>query len=435
MTLRCWRLKYRKYDVVLEPNKRNGLHAMGLVAAADYPVKEGETGMKVTKNDGKLIIGLDGRIDSNNAYEMEKEVLDVLSSNKEKDILFDAENLQYISSAGLRVLMKAHKAFGRKMDMINVSRDVYDIFETTGFTELFQVKKAYRSINVDGLEVIGRGFFGTVYRIDSESIVKVYKGKDSIPMIENEKKMAQKAFLSGIPTAISYDIVRVGEDYGSVFELLNAKSFHELAQDGTLPLSEIIMQYTDLLKLVHNTRPGKGTFPSYREKFLGFLEVVSKHLTDKQREKLKELFTAMPDEDGVVHGDIQMKNVMLVEDEPMLIDMDTLGLGNPVFDFAGLYVTYQLFEEDDPENAMSFLGMSNEFVDELWNHILDGYFDFEDDRERKGTIEKIALTAEIRFLFLLESTNLKSGELGKRRIAHTLEHIDELLETVTELTI
>lgn len=435
MTLRCWRLKYRKYDVVLEPNKRNGLHAMGLVAAADYPVKEGETGMKVTKNDGKLIIGLDGRIDSNNAYEMEKEVLDVLSSNKEKDILFDAENLQYISSAGLRVLMKAHKAFGRKMDMINVSRDVYDIFETTGFTELFQVKKAYRSINVDGLEVIGRGFFGTVYRIDSESIVKVYKGKDSIPMIENEKKMAQKAFLSGIPTAISYDIVRVGEDYGSVFELLNAKSFHELAQDGTLPLSEIIMQYTDLLKLVHNTRPGKGTFPSYREKFLGFLEVVSKHLTDKQREKLKELFTAMPDEGGVVHGDIQMKNVMLVEDEPMLIDMDTLGLGNPVFDFAGLYVTYQLFEEDDPENAMSFLGMSNEFVDELWNHILDGYFDFEDDRERKGTIEKIALTAEIRFLFLLESTNLKSGELGKRRIAHTLEHIDELLETVTELTI
>ena len=391
--------------------------------------------MKVTENDGRLMIELAGRIDSNNAAGMEKEIFDILSSGRERNILFDAENLEYISSAGLRVLMKVRKASGRKLDIINVSRDVYDIFETTGFTEMFCVKKAYRSINVEGLEVIGRGFFGTVYRIDSESIVKVYKGKDSIPMIENEKKMAQKAFLSGIPTAISYDIVRVGEDYGSVFELLNAKSFHELAQDGTLPLSEIIMQYTDLLKLVHNTRPGKGTFPSYREKFLGFLEVVSRHLTDKQREKLKELFTAMPDEDGVVHGDIQMKNVMLAEDEPMLIDMDTLGLGNPVFDFAGLYVTYQLFEEDDPENAMSFLGMSNEFVDALWNHIIDGYFDFEDDAERQRTIEKIALTAEIRFLFLLESTDLKSGELGKKRIAHTLEHIDELLEIVTELNI
>ena len=105
--------------------------------------------MKVMENDGRLMIELAGRIDSNNAAGMEKEIFDILSSGRERDILFDAENLEYISSAGLRVLMKVRKSAGRKLDIINVSRDVYDIFETTGFTEMFCVKKAYRSINGD----------------------------------------------------------------------------------------------------------------------------------------------------------------------------------------------------------------------------------------------------------------------------------------------
>ena len=383
----------------------------------------------------KRKISLAGRIDSNNASIVEQELFEKIGGQDDREIVFDAEKLTYISSAGLRVLMKVRKKFDHPLEILNVSRDIYDIFETTGFTELFAVKKAYRTMRVDGLEVIGRGFFGTVYRIDAERIVKVYKGEESIPMIENEKKMAQKAFVSGIPTAISYDIVKVGEDYGSVFELLNARTFHELAQSNAMPLPELIGKYTELLKIVHATRLEKGTFPSYRERFLAYLEVIAKHLTDQQYEGLKKLLTDMADENTVVHGDIQMKNVMMVDGEPMLIDMDTLGLGNPVFEFAGLYVTYQSFEEDDPDNAMSFLGMSNAFVDDLWNRIADSYFVFQNAADREETLAKIALVAAIRFLFLLETTDLKASDLGRTRIAHTLEHIDELLDIVTDLPI
>ncbi|MBP3206473.1 MAG: anti-sigma factor antagonist [Lachnospiraceae bacterium] len=383
----------------------------------------------------KLKISLEGRIDSNNAPAVEKELSEKIGEQDGREIALDVEKLTYISSAGLRVLMKLRKKVDHPIEILNVNRDIYDIFETTGFTELFDVKKAYRTVNVDGLEVIGRGFFGTVYRIDAESIVKVYKGKESIPKIENEKKMAQKAFVSGIPTAISYDIVKVGEDYGSVFELLNARTFHELAQSEAMPLPELIAKYTELLKIVHSTRLEKGTFPSYREKFLEYLEVIAKHLTEKQYDGLKKLLTDMDDENTVVHGDIQMKNVMMVDGEPMLIDMDTLGLGNPVFEFAGLYMTYQAFEEDDPDNSMSFLEMSNEFVDDLWNRIVDSYFVFPDAAHRKETLAKIALASAIRFLSLIESTDLKEGDLGRKRIAHTLEHIDELLDVVTDLTI
>lgn len=391
--------------------------------------------MKTIDHGKETIICLEGRIDSNNALDVEKELTGILGDLKDNRVSIDAEKLAYISSAGLRVLLKLRNQLGYPIEIRNASRDLYDIFETTGFTELFTVKKAYRSINVDGMEVIGRGFFGTVYRIDEETIVKVYQGEDSIPMIENEKRMAQKAFLSGIPTAISYDIVKVGDSYGSVFELLNAKSFNELVESGEMPLRDIVTKYTDLLKQVHGTTLAYGEFPSYRERYLDYLDVIAEYLTDEQLQKLRKLLTDMPEECTVVHGDMQMKNVMLVDNEPMLIDMDTLGLGNPVFELAGPYVTYKLFEEDDPNNSMEFLGLPKERVDELWELIVDTYFDFRNNEEKREITERIALAGAIRFLYIILTTDLKNSELGKIRIAHAAAHIEELLKTVTKLSL
>ena len=202
-----------------------------------------------------------------------------------------------------------------------------------------------------------------------------------------------------------------------------------------MPLEDAIKKYTLLLKQVHRTSFEYGKLPSYRERFLDYLGVIEGCLWDGQERKLRELLADMPEEYTVVHGDIQMKNVMMVDDEPMLIDMDTLGLGNPVFEFAGLYVTYQLFKEDDPEDSMKFLGISNEVVDEIWNRLVDEYFDFKDSEEKKETIDRIALVAAIRFLFLIETTDLKRTELGKRRILHTAERVEELLKNVTQFAI
>ena len=50
-------------------------------------------------------------------------------------------------------------------------------------------------------------------------------------MIENEKKLAKLAFVAGIPTAISFDIVKIGNTFGSVFELLKAKTFNDLIKE------------------------------------------------------------------------------------------------------------------------------------------------------------------------------------------------------------
>ena len=84
--------------------------------------------MNYYSENGILTICLEGRIDSNNAAQTEKELFETLASASDADIILDVDNLEYISSAGLRVLMKLRKQVKKQLTVINVSPEVYDIF-------------------------------------------------------------------------------------------------------------------------------------------------------------------------------------------------------------------------------------------------------------------------------------------------------------------
>ena len=183
--------------------------------------------MKYKENGSELTLYFEGHIDSANAKEIEDEIGAIKGRTQPEKLVIDCENLQYISSAGLRIVLRLMKEI-KPISIVNVSSDVYEIFDMTGFTEMAEIKKAYRKVSVDGCEVIGKGANGTVFRIDRDTIVKVYVNPDSLPEIQRERELARKAFVLGIPTAIPYDVVRVGDGYGSVFELLNAKSLAEI---------------------------------------------------------------------------------------------------------------------------------------------------------------------------------------------------------------
>ena len=117
-------------------------------------------------------IRLSGRIDSNNAAQVEKEVLAQLDGGESAALTLDAAGLDYISSAGLRVLLRLKKAYPA-LRIVNVSSEVYEILDMTGFTQMMTVEKAFRAVSVEGCEEIGRGANGSIYRIDQDSVVKV----------------------------------------------------------------------------------------------------------------------------------------------------------------------------------------------------------------------------------------------------------------------
>ncbi|MBR3347436.1 MAG: phosphotransferase [Solobacterium sp.] len=329
-----------------------------------------------TRKDGSHItIYLNGRISSDNAPEADrlvKEALDGVDS-----VVFDCSNLEYIASAGLRIILRTKNKID-DVTIIEACADVYDVFEVTGFTEMLEVHKAFKTISVEGCEVIGEGANGVVYRYGDDTIVKLYRNPDAIDEIKRERELARAAFVMGIPTAISYDIVRIkeGNCFGSVFEMLNADSYQNLLIDGTKSVDEIARMSADLLKILHGTKPKKGVLPLRKVGAEERLQQLkdSHALSDEDFDAVYKKIMEIPDDEKVLHGDFHIKNVMIQNGESLLIDMDTLCSGNPVFEFAATYLAYVGFQLVGPGVIPKFLKISNEDAGELYEKILQYYF-------------------------------------------------------------
>ena len=94
-----------------------------------------------TTENGNVILALDGRLDTNTALQLEDALKPVF--DKTKEIILDFGKLTFISSAGLRVLLLAMKTAKEKstsLTITNVSADVMEIFEVTGFAKILNIK-------------------------------------------------------------------------------------------------------------------------------------------------------------------------------------------------------------------------------------------------------------------------------------------------------
>lgn len=347
--------------------------------------------------DQGIVIALDGRIDTTNAGDAEDALNAIFASEPCDRVILDCESLDYLSSTGLRVILRLAKK-ASEVSLVNVSSAVYEVLEMTGFTELFEVTKAYRRISIEGCPVVGRGANGVVYRIDADTMCKVYRHSDALPEIQRERELSRAAFVAGIPTAIPYDVVRVGDGYGSVFEMLNAKSMAEMVAEGTYTIEQVAKESANLLRQMAATEVDPEVMPSVRDEALTWIDALEGTISPEQLSRLRTLFSEVPDITRMVHGDFHIKNVMVQDGEPLLIDMDTLGHGNPIFDLAAMYMAYVGFGVVDPYRIDRFLGISHEESAYLWDLILRDYLGDATEEEVAAVQDKCSLVCSVRLM-------------------------------------
>ena len=379
-----------------------------------------------------LNIALTGHIDSTNAPAVEEEVMALREQHPHSALTLDMKELTYISSAGLRVVLRLRK-LEPQFQLVNVSPEVYEILDMTGFTEMMPVEKARRTLSVEGCEIIGRGANGAVYRIDKDTVVKVYHNSDCLPDVQRERELARKAFVLGIPTAIPYDVVRVGESYGSVFELLNSRSFSKLIAADPDGMDTYVDLYVDLMKKMHATHVKPGDMPDMKAVALDWVTFLRDYLPADQAEKLVSLVEAVPQRDTMLHGDYHTNNIVMQNNEVLIIDMDTLCVGHPIFELASMYLAFVAFGELDHNVTLNFLKLPYETAGIFWRKALAKYLGAGDPAAVRAVEEKAMVVGYAR---LMRRTIRRNGfhtedglaniQLCKQRLAGLLDRVDSL---------
>ncbi len=325
-----------------------------------------------------------GNISSANAGEFEKSLSE--APGNAEGVVIDASALEYISSAGLRVLLSLKKRCKDiSFRIVGVNAEVMSIFDVTGFSEIMDIEPAARQISIKDCEVIGRGSCGECYRIDDETIIKLYYQDTDKELIESEKALSKKAFVMGIPTAISYDIVEADGRMGVVYELIKSKTLGELIRENGDKLDEYVDMYVDICKSVHSIHTDDPDIPSFKD--INRLDIANvTGITEEERDYLYRFLDLVPERDTCVHGDLNINNIMVQNGECCLIDMGELSTGTPMFDISRIYFS-MICAAPENDEFYSFYKMPTADVIKAYNKFFKGYFGCDSIEEAEKTNE------------------------------------------------
>ncbi len=348
--------------------------------------------MRAATDNGTFTIYLDGRIDSTNAPDVEKEILELAQQRGENSLVLDIENLAYISSAGLRVLMKLRKTQQETLTVLGASPEVYDIFETTGFTELLDVHKRLRELDVTDCPVIGQGGNGTIYRLDEDTIVKVYKPWIGLAQVDREREYARTAFVNGIPSVIAYDTVKCGDSLGVVFEMLKSDTLGHAMRDEPDRLEEYAEKHVALAKTLHSTHVPTGSFERIQDVYHRLAGNLDKWCSKEEISLLHSIIDDIPETDTVTHNDLHPGNIMIQDGELLLIDMPEVTVGPPVCDLIAIYRDMVSGPSGKEKGHIEqSVGMPAEQIIKAGNLFFAGYTGITDPDALKAYYEKLGL--------------------------------------------
>ncbi len=245
-------------------------------------------------------------------------------------------------------------------------------------------KKPMREVSVEGCKLIGKGGNGAVYRLDDETIVKVYDGRRYSPeRIKKSRETTRNAFVAGIPSMIAFDMVKVGKDYGVVYEMINARSMKDVIASNPGKTEEYAHLIAATLKKLHHTEFEKGALPDAR----GLLRTEIKMSAEKgvytraQAERLFRMVEDIPFRNTFIHYDFHPGNLMYQNGEIVLIDIDDAGLGHPIIDLASMYLVYVSAAKANWKVNENDITKKQYAV--LWDIIIKDYFGVSSPKEIK----------------------------------------------------
>ena len=174
---------------------------------------------------------------------------------------------------------------------------------------------------------------------DAGLLLKVFKKNATEEKAAKDFTMARKVASLGITTAAVYEIVKVGDKFGVIYQnIKNKKSYSRLIADDPEQMREYVKAFAARTKELHAT-------PCDTEMFEGRTEMIRKGIAhakfvEKYKPDLYKLADEMAEHTTCLHGDLQSGNLIRADGRDYWIDFDRFSYGDPIMDIAHMYNIY-----------------------------------------------------------------------------------------------
>ena len=294
--------------------------------------------------------------------------------------------------------------------------------------------KKYREVSIDGCKLLGRGAKGDVYRYDDEMVIKVFNQNNTYHDVEREIATSRKAFILGIPTAISFGIVSVGDRYGAMYELVDSETISNCIARAPGQVELYAAAMANLARMIHSvTSEADDGFPDAKDRLRDYIRGGVACEDEALGERCMKLIDGLPQTNTLIHGDFHTNNVFLQKGDPLLIDMDRVSRGHPIAELSDLYYFYVVLGEDDPAVIEKFMGFSYETAKRFFRSFLASYLDTEDENRLREVTEKASVIAYSRLIRKLR----KGGEVpeaDRKTVSRRVKLLAGLTEKLDTLT-
>ena len=200
-------------------------------------------------------------------------------------------------------------------------------------------KRAFPEVSAEGLMLIGKGSTASVYRLDSGHVLKVYDSKryrNNLDFIKREARVSHAVCESGLPGADSHEIVRCGEYYACIYDMVQGDTLGDVILKKPDELEMWVTRMAALARQIHAAGAPDGVFPAVNmlTKLYPYLEPW---LSVEELDRFRSLAETVPDRPYMVHTDFHFDNVLVQDGRLVLIDVGGMSHGHPVYDLLSLY--------------------------------------------------------------------------------------------------
>ncbi len=353
------------------------------------------------RHEDRLTVALAGRLD----HETAPALIHLLDRQLDgvTDLVLDFDGLEQVSSVGLRVLLTAQTRMDAAQGSLavrNVNPAIANVFEITGFSSILDYERRPRSLSVDGLKLIAKGVNGECYKVDEETVLKLYFDHIDESSAAREKRLAKRAFVAGVPTAISYEVVVCGNRRGVLYEMIKADSLSKYLERNVDRLEDVVDLYVGFCRRIHSITPGTGLFPDAIAIACGHVEACDL-FNAGQRSAILDRLHRSERRSTLIHWDLHPGNIMMQGDVPCLIDMGDMATGTPSFDLGPIRQILQFHAETGL--CEKIIGLDNGIARRVWPMFVARYFNNPPPDELAAIEENVRFYQAIRNVLLYRS--------------------------------